>query len=83
MRNDPELAAFAIRLLQRGKHYNQVRVAVGRKIAVRAYSLLKRFAKGEPDVHYIWRNPERETILIKEAKQLTKKLWDEHESRKT
>jgi transposase len=46
MHRDPQLAAFAIRLLKAGKHYNKVRVAVGRKIAVRAFSLLKRYENG-------------------------------------
>lgn len=75
MLNDPELAAFAIRLLSAGKHYNKVRVAVGRKIAVRAYSLLKRSAAGEAHVAYIWRDLQGRTITKQQAKSITNELW--------
>ena len=82
MHSDPQVAAFAIRLLQKGKHYNKVRVAVGRKIAVRAYSLLKRYCRGEKNIHYIWRNLEGKTITKEEAKLLAKNLWSAYEVEK-
>lgn len=80
MRLDPELAAFAIRLLQRGKHYNQVRVAVGRKLALRAYSLLKRHARGEPNLRYRWRDLKGNTIDKKEARELAQLHWAAHDA---
>ena len=75
MLNDPELAAFAIRLLGAGKHYNNVRVAAGRKIAVRAYSPLKRSAAGQADVAYIWRDLQGRTIAKQQAKSIANRLW--------
>ena len=78
MHNDPELAAFAIRLLEKGKHYNKVRVAVGRKIAVRAYALLKKFAAGQHNVHYRWRTLEGTPISQKEAKVIAQFLWTDY-----
>jgi len=80
MKNDPELAAFAIRLLNAGKHYNKVRVAVGRKIAVRAYSLLKRFAGGETNAAYIWRDLQGNTITKHQAKVMANGLWVLHKA---
>jgi transposase len=81
MINDPELADFAIRLLSAGKHYNKVRVAVGRKIAVRAYSLLKRIAAGEAEVAYIWRDLRGRTITKQQAKLITNELWAMYKAR--
>jgi transposase len=75
MKVDPQLAAFAIRLLRAGKHYNQVRVAVGHKLAVRAYSLLKRYGAGHTDVAYIWRDCNAKTITKQQAKTLARALW--------
>lgn len=75
MKNDPQLTAFAIRLLKAGKHYNKVRVAVGRKIAVRAYSLLKRYRAGQTNVQYIWRDPDGRAITKQQAKRLAARLW--------
>jgi len=37
---------------------HKVRVAVGRKLAVRAYSLLKRYEAGQTHVAYLWRDPD-------------------------
>lgn len=79
MHLDPQLAAFAIRLLDKGKHYNKVRIAVGRKIAVRAYSLLKRYANGERNVLYEYRNLENNPITKEVAKEITHTLWLNHE----
>ena len=76
MKIDPELAAFAIRLLEAGKHYNKARVAVGRKIAVRAYSLLKRFQAGQTNVHYLWRDLQGNTITRQQATSIARALWD-------
>jgi len=81
MRQDPELAAFAIRLLSAGKHYNQVRVAVGRKVGVRAYSLLKRHANGQLAV-YQWRDLDGNTISQQEAKALAATLWAQYKQLK-
>jgi transposase len=75
MKHDAELAAFAIRLLGAGKHYNKVRVAVGRKLAVRAYSLLKRYAAGQTDVTYLWRDPDDRPIDKRQSKALAHALW--------
>jgi len=80
MRQDPQLAAFAIRLLRAGKHYNKVRVAIGRKLAVRAYSLLKRYAAGQTDVAYIWRDIQGRPIQKRQAQELARSLWDAHEA---
>jgi len=82
MRCDPELAAFAIRLLNAGKHYNKVRVAVGRKLAERAYSLLKRFARSETHVRYIWRDLQGHSVTKKEAADIARKLWADYNARK-
>ena len=82
MRKDPQLAAFAIRLLKAGKHYNKVRVAVGRKIALRAYSLLKRYAGGEIGVAYVWRDVQGNTITKQEAKATASQLWALHDADK-
>jgi len=82
MKNDPELAAFAIRLLRAGKHYNKVRVAVGRKIAIRAYSLLKRYHAGETTVQYIWRDLHGNAITKRQAKALASELWAIHKTDK-
>jgi len=84
MHRDPQLAAFAIRLLTAGKHYNKVRVAVGRKIAVRAYSLLKRYERGEKNVHYEFRDLKGQPVSEQEAKALAQTLWlkyRDHEKR--
>ncbi len=81
MHYDPELAAFAIRLLSTGKHYNKVRVAVGRKIVIRAYSLIKRYEEGE-DVHYEFHDLQGNVITKKEATVLAKKLWKEYREKK-
>lgn len=75
MHRDPQLAAFAIRLFTAGKHYNKVRVAVGRKIAVRAYSLLKRYEKGEKNVHYEFRDLKGKPVSQEKAKALAQSLW--------
>jgi len=82
MRADPELAAFAIRLLDAGKHYNKVRVAVGRKLAVRAYSLLKRFARGQSHVRYIWRDLHGHSVTKKQARAIATELWAEYNAQK-
>jgi transposase len=81
MRVDAELAEFAIRLLSRGKHYNKVRVAVGRKLAVRAYSLLKRYESGE-DALYQWRDLDGRVTGKREAKLLAQRLWDDYKLQK-
>lgn len=80
MKNDPQLAAFAIRMLGKGKHYNKVRVAVGRKIAVRAYSLLKRFESGDTNVCYEWRDLQDNPVSKKEAKDTADRLWAEYDA---
>ncbi len=82
MKNDAELATFAIGLLRAGKHYNKVRVAVGRKLAVRAYSLLKRHASGECGVGYIWRDADGAQITKKQAKLLATEFWSAHKAEK-
>lgn len=82
MRNDAQLAAFAIRLLRAGKHYNKARVAVGRKLAVRAYSLLKRYEAGQQGVEYIWRDPSGVEITRKQAKALASELWTIYDAEK-
>jgi len=79
MRRDPLLAAFAIRLLAAGKHYNQVRVAVGRKLATYAYSLLKRVSRGEKNVHYEYRDVRGNVISKEEARKLAETLWQKSE----
>ena len=80
MKIDPELAVFAIRLLEAGKHYNKVRVAVGRKIAVRAYSLLKRFQAGQTNVQYLWRDLQGNTITRHQAMSIARELWALHKA---
>lgn len=80
MKIDPELAQFAIRLLEAGKHYNKVRVAVGRKIAVRAYSLLKRFQAGQTNVQYLWRDLQGNTITRQQAMSIARELWALHKA---
>jgi transposase len=80
MKIDPELAVFAIRLLEAGKHYNKVRVAVGRKIAVRAYSLLKRFQAGQTNVQYLWRDLHGNTITRQQAMSIARELWALHKA---
>jgi len=82
MHKDPQLAAFAVRLFEKGKHYNKVRVAVGRKIAVRAGSLLKRIAAGEKNVHFEYRDLEGRPIPKQEAKELADTIWLLHDRRK-
>jgi len=82
MKQDAELAAFAIGLLGAGKHYNQVRVAVGRKLAVRAYSLFKRHGAGQTDVAYVWRDPLGRTVTKRRSQALAQKLWAEHKAEK-
>jgi len=77
MRVDAELAAFAIRLLRRGKHYNKVRVAVGRKLAVRAYALLKRH-ESAGDAVYQWRDLDGRVISKREANVLAQTLWSNY-----
>lgn len=81
MHFDPELADFAIRMLDAGKHYNKVRVAVGRKIAVRAYALLKRYA-ADPDTTFVWRDPQGNIISKEQAKALAQALWAEYKDRR-
>ena len=78
IKQDAEMAAFAVRLLRAGKHYNKMRVAVGRKLALRAYSLLKRYKAGQTDVTYEWRDPQGRPITKARAKALAKKLWDDY-----
>jgi len=80
MHQDPQLAAFALRLLRAGKHYNKVRVAVGRKLAVRAYSLLKRYAAGQTDVSYRWRSPDGRPLAKRQAQELARSLWEAYEA---
>lgn len=72
---DPQLAAFAIRLLHKGKHYNEVRVAVGRKIAVRARALLQR-AVHTPGAAFEWRDLQDRRISSEQAKALARELWE-------
>jgi hypothetical protein len=50
-------------------------VAVGRKLIVRAYSLLKRYEKGEIDVHYEFHDLEGNIITKKQASDLAHELW--------
>lgn len=78
MKADPQLAQFAIRLLRAGKHYNQVRVAIGRKLALRAYSLLKRYQAGRANVSYQWRDLKGRPVTRKEARQIAAQLWHEY-----
>lgn len=80
MKQDAELAAFALRLLRAGKHYNKVRVAVGHKLAVRAYSLLKRYAAGQTDIAYIWRDCNGKTITKQQAKTRARALWASYQA---
>jgi len=80
MYEDPQLAAFAIRLLRAGKHYNKVRVAVGRKPAVRAYSLLKRYDSGQTTVAYVWRDLQGRRITKRQPKELARSLWQADET---
>lgn len=79
---DPQLADFATRLLKAGKHYNKVRVAVARKIAIRAYSLLKKYLGGDKDFVYEYRNLQGEIIDKKEARFLSQAIWSEYKSLK-
>jgi len=81
MRVDPELAQVAIRMLKAGKHYNKVRVAVGRKIAVRAYSFLKRFDASKNNVLYIWRDLQGNPVTKKQAKAIADALWAMHKAK--
>jgi transposase len=74
MYHDPQLAEFAIRLLKHGKHYNEVRVAVGRKIALRARALLQRAAH-DPHAAFQWRDLHGRCIAPREAKALARELW--------
>ena len=80
MRLDPQLAEFAVNLLIRGKHYNKVRVAVGRKIAIRAYSLLKRIESGEENVYYQYRDLDGRIITKKEAQKIAGDIWQSYKS---
>ena len=80
MHQDPQLAAFALRLLRAGKHYNKVRVAVGRKLAVRAFSLLKRYAAGQTHVSYLWRDPDGRPLAKRQAQELARTLWTAFQS---
>jgi len=77
MYKDPQLAEFAIRLLTHGKHYNEVRVAVGRKIALRARALLKRAAR-EPGAAFEWRDLHGDPVKPQQAKALARKLWERY-----
>jgi transposase len=77
MYHDPQLAEFAIRLLNNGKHYNEVRVAVGRKIALRARALLQRAAH-TPNAAFQWRDLQNRCITAHEAKALARELWERH-----
>jgi len=81
MHLDPQLAYFAIKLLCSGKHYNKVRVAVGRKIATYGYSLLKRISNGEENVHYEFRDLDGNTISKKEAKAIAQGMWQIYKDR--
>lgn len=74
----PQLARFAISLLVRGKHYNEVRVAVGRKIGDRAFSLLKRAENGEKNVHYEYRDLAGARITKREANGIAATLWQNY-----
>jgi transposase len=78
MHYEPQLADFATRLLSRGKHYNKVRVAVGHKLAVRVYSLLKRYSKGENNVEYEYRDLNNNPITKEVAKELAHNIWLKH-----
>lgn len=80
MKQDAELAAFAIRLLRDGKHYNKVRVAVGRKLAVRAYSLLKRYEAGQTHVAYLWRDSDGRPIEKRHSQKIARTLWTAFQS---
>jgi len=75
MVHDPQLADFAIRLLRRGKHYNKVRIAVGRKLALRAFSLLKRYSAGQTNVAYLWGNLQGQPLDKRQANALAQHLW--------
>jgi len=77
MYHDPQLAEFAIRLLQHGKHYNEVRVAVGRKIALCARALLERAAR-DPEAAYAWRDLQGRSIAPRQAKALARELWEHY-----
>ena len=77
MYQDPQLADFAIRLLKNGKHYNEVRVAVGRKIAVRARALLQRAAH-TPDAAFEWRDVHGHCLTPQQAKALARELWERY-----
>lgn len=77
MYHDPQSADFAIRLLKNGKHYNEVRVAVGRKIALRARALLQRLAR-TPDAAYEWRDLQGRCIAPQQAKALARELWERY-----
>jgi len=81
MHRDPIMATFAIRLLEGGKHYNKVRVAVGRKLAVRAYSLLKRVENNEADVKYEFRDNDGNCLTKSEAKTQAATLWEDYKIR--
>ena len=80
MHQDLLLAAFAIRLLRAGKHYNKVRVAVGRKLAVCAFSLLKRYAAGQTHVAYLWRDLQGRPLAKRQAQELARSLWEAYEA---
>jgi len=77
MYQDPQLAEFAIRLRIHGKHYNEVRVAVGRKIALRARALLQRAAR-EPDAAFEWRDLQGNLVKPHQAKALAHELWERY-----
>lgn len=81
---DPELAAFAVRLQDRGLAYAQVMVAVANKLIARAYAVLKRKSRAaqlEANVEaeqrqlraglgYELRAPEGQSVSKSEGKQL-------------
>jgi transposase len=82
MYKDPQLARFAISMLIRGKHYNEVRVAVGRKTGERAFSLLKRVENGEKNVHYEYRDLTGARIAKREANGIAATLWQNYREAK-
>jgi hypothetical protein len=77
MYHDPQIADFAIRLLKKGKHYNEVRVAVGRKIALRARALLQRAARA-PEAAFEWRDLQGRPITPQQAKAIAHELWERY-----
>lgn len=74
---DPDFAAYYARRYARGDHHNAVVIALARKMALRAFSLMRRRAtegqKPESQrqpVRYVLRNENAETVTKQQAREL-------------